>query len=342
MNKTSINNCEPIGPGLIGSRILQGLALQAIFLFFAFLFPNSAFAEQQLTITAIPPKVELKGNPGQTLTATLKARNDSPDTQNFAITVEDFVVIDNQGTPIPVATKVGNRWSLATWITAPKEIPVDAGGTQIINISIKIPMTALPGGHYAMITYTPNANAKAGDLKQTGNVITSRVGSLIYVTVGGPVTEKAGITKFSVPKFLEKGPVEFTGTIESLSDIHVNPKGTITISDPLNSKVAEIKVDAGNIFPETSRDFTATWNQKWGWGRYRANLNLVYGAAGSILTATIFFWLFPIRLVIYSLIALISVLTIVIILDKRSKKHQEDLEKEVKELKEELETIEGK
>ena len=299
------------------------------------------FADAQTIMTAIPPKLELRGDPGQTLTATLKLRNDSASTENFTVSVEDFIVADSKGTPLPITTKLNNRWSLANWITAPKDIPVDAGGIQIININIKIPMTALPGGHYAMITYTPNAEAKAGDLKQTGNIITSRVGTLIYVTVSGPVTEKASITKFSVPKFTEKGPVEFTGSIESLSDVHINPKGTITISDPLNTKVAEVKVDVGNIFPETQRDFTTTWNQKWGWGRYKADLSLAYGTAGSLITATIFFWLFPIRLVIYTLIALISILTIIIILNKRSKKHQSELEKEVQELKEELQSTEA-
>jgi len=293
------------------------------------------------SITAIPPKVELKGNPGQTLTATLKVKNDTNQTQNFDIVVEDFVVIDNQGTPVPVTANTGNRWSLKNWITSPKIVPIDSGDTQIVNITVKIPMTALPGGHYAMITYTPNADAKAGDLKQTGNVITQRVGTLVYVTVNGLVNEKASITRFSSSKFIEKGPVDFSGTVESLSDVHISPKGTITISDPLNAKVGEVKVDTGYIFPETSRDFTATWNKDWGWGRYKADLNLTYGTAG-ILTATIFFWLFPIRLVIYSLIALISVLTVILVLNGRNKKHQEALEKEVQELKEELQNVEGK
>lgn len=187
-----------------------------------------------------------------------------------------------------------------------------------------------------MVTYTPNAEAKAGDLKQTGNIITQRVGTLIYVIVNGPINEKADITRFSVPKFTEQGPVEFTGSVESLSDIHVNPKGTISISDPLNKKVAEISVDTGNIFPETTRDFQAVWDKKWGWGQYKADLKLTYGTAGKVITASAFFWLFPIRLVIYSLVAIISVLVAIVLLNKRNKKHQQDLEKEVAALKEEL------
>jgi len=310
-------------------------------LFCSFFIVPKVFADQ-ISMTAIPPKVELKGNPGQTLKASLKIRNDSDQTQNFLINLEDFIVADSKGTPIPINTNVSNRWSLKNWIVAPKQIPVDSKGVQIIDISINIPLTALPGGHYAMLTYTPNADAKPGDLKQTGNIITSRVGTLIYVTVSGPVTEKATLIKFKVPKFTEKGPVEFVGTIESMSDIHINPKGTITIYNPLNVKVSDVNVDVGNIFPETSRDFTAVWNQQWGWGRYKADLNLTYGVAGSVLSATIFFWLFPIRLIILALIVLISVLVVIITLNKRSQRHQQELEKEVQDLKKELQKIGNK
>jgi hypothetical protein len=130
--------------------------------------------------------------------------------------------------------------------------------------------------------------------------------------------------------------VNIEGTLESLSDVHVSPKGTITITDPFNSKVADIELEAGNIFPESSRDFTSAFKQKWGWGRYKADLNLAYGVSGAVVTASVFFWLFPIRLVIYSLIAIISVLTIIILLNKRSKRHQQELEREVQALKEEL------
>lgn len=296
----------------------------------------------QSIITAIPPRLVVSGKPGETISAQLKVRNDSEEAQNYTVSVEDFIVYDTQGTPVPVIRSAGNRWSLASWISAPELIPVDAKATQIVNIKVKVPTTALPGGHYAMLTYMPNADIKPGQLKKTASIIGQRVGTLIYFTVAGPVTEKLNITSFSAPKFTEQGPVSFGGTLESLSDIHISPKGSITISDPLNSKVATIPVEAGNIFPETQRDFTASWNQKWGWGRYKADLNLAYGAADAVATATIFFWLFPIRLVIYALVAIISVLLAIILLNKRSKRHQELLEKEVSELKKEIEQIEHK
>ena len=193
-----------------------------------------------------------------------------------------------------------------------------------------------------MVTYQPNGDIKPGELKKTGSLIAQRVGTLIYLNVNGPITQKANVMSFVTDKFHEQGPVNFSGSIQNMSDIHVNPTGTISIYNPLNQKVEDIKLEVGNIFPEVTRNFTSTWNNKWGWGKYRADLNLAYGTAGGLLTASIFFWLFPIRLVIYSLVAVVSILVAIILLNKRNKNHQEELEKEVNELKKELEQLEQK
>lgn len=312
------------------------LSLAAIFLSLV-LFPSVASANN--SIIAIPPRLDLLTDPGKTVTATLKIHNDFDIQELFTIDVQDFVVIDNIGTPIPVNAS-NNRWALRKWITAPDVIPVDAHATQTLSISIKVPMNALPGGHYAMITYQPHGDINPGELKSTGNLIAQRVGTLIYLQVSGAINEKASVIQFKIPKFQEQGPVEIAGLVENNSDIHVNPQGSITIFNPLNTKVAELPLEIGNIFPEASRGFTTNWNQKWGWGRYRADLNLAYGNTGGLIAATVFFWLFPIRLVIYSLIGIISILAILILLGKRNKKHQEFLEHEVEQLKREIEEIE--
>ena len=317
------------------------LSLIIFFLFLSGIIynsPRSVFANS--IISAIPPRVFLTGKPGETLTTQLKVRNESGSSENYTVFVDDFIVADTLGTPIPVSSSVGSRWSLKSWITAPKSIPVDSKGTQVINLTIRIPMSALPGGHYAMVTYMPNADLKPEELKKTASLIGQRVGSLLYLTVAGPIVENANVMKFTAPSFLEKGPVSFTGIIQNLSDIHIKPQGKITISNPLNSTVAVLPIEVGNIFPETVREFSSEWNQKWGWGRYRADLNLAYGNSGGVLKGSIFFWLFPIRLVIYILIVVISILLVIILLNKRSKRHQELLEKEVSELKRELERFE--
>lgn len=292
------------------------------------------------SMTAIPPRLDITADPGDMVVEELKIRNDSDTTETYSVAVQDFIVSDSKGTPIPVDSTGGNKWSLKSWITSPTVIPVDANSSQVLKVSIKVPANALPGGHYAMITYQPMST---GDLKNTGASIAQRVGTLVYLVVSGDMKYGHDLKMFTTGQFYEMGPVMFNGRIENMSDAHIAPKGSISIYDPLNKKVAELAVgdeNLGNIFPEVSRDFTSVWETKWGWGKYRADLNLTYGVAGMI-TASVMFWLFPIRLVIYSLLAIASVALIGILLGRKNRQHQADLESEVAELKHELEDAEN-
>jgi hypothetical protein len=306
-----------------------------------FLIASTALA-QSIKTTIVPPRLDLLADPGQTLTADLKVINDTDSVQNYTVVVDDFIVTDNQGTPIPVSSAVSGRWSLKNWVQTPNFVPVDPHQSQVVKITISVPKNAYAGGHYAMVTYQPNGDAKPGDQKKTASIIAQRTGTLVYVTVNGPITQNAVLKSFTAPKFNEYGPVTFNGLVENQSETHINPSGSITIKDPLGQKVATLPVETGNIFPDVSREFSSVWNQKWGYGRYQAILNLTYGTAGGILTATIFFWLFPIRLIITVLVLIISLLTIIILLGKKNRRHQQELEKEVTELKKEIGEIENK
>lgn len=292
------------------------------------------------TVTAVPPRVELSALPGQSITTELKINNGYDVLQYFAVDISDFIVSDNIGTPIPVSEDVSGRWSLKSWITAPELIPVEAKGTQLVKITINVPNDALPGGHYAMITYQPNADAKPEDLRKTGSLIAHRTGSLIYVTVKGDISENAIIKRFSVPEFNEYGPVNFAGLVENNSDVHVTPQGNITIKDMFGNVVAKLPIEVGNVFPDTAREFASSWNQKWGYGRYQATLDLTYGAAGAVITSSLLFWLFPIRMVIYMLTFFTSILLLIVLLRHKNKRHEQQLEAEVIELKRELEQLE--
>lgn len=288
------------------------------------------------TITAIPPRVDLKANPGESVTTELKIRNETNQLEYFTVYVNDFIVSDNMGTPIPVSENVTNRWSMSKWITAPQVIPVDKQTLQTVKVTIRVPKDALPGGHYAMVTYQPRADQNPADLQKTGAMIGQRVGSLILLTVNGDVTQNAQLIDFSTAKFHEYGPVNFDVSVQNESDIHVQPKGSITITDFLGNKVTEIKTEFPNIFPEATRSLVSNWPKKWGYGRYKATLDLSYGTAGGVISSTLFFWLFPIRLVMYSLLAIISTLIAIILFMRRRQDHEKALEAEVAELKEEL------
>ncbi len=319
----------------------KSFSISLLALAFSFIFPNLVSANTS-TITAIPPRLILNASPGETIKTTVKVRNESTTSQNYSIYVNDFIVDEDSNTPIPISENITSRWSLRKWITAPRVIPVDAGQTQNIDLIIRVPSSALPGGHYAMITYMPNGEIKPEDLKKTATLIGQRVGTLIYITIKGNITEQANLLQFTAPKFTEKGPVEFQGKIENRSDIHIQPVGFISITDIFNKEVAKLPINLPNIFPENTKSFTNSWGQQWGYGRYKADLSLTYGSANTVIFATIYFWLFPIRAIIYILVSLAAIMTVVVLLGKRNKKHQDELEKEVRELQSELEKLEKK
>src|SRR3989344_8259358 len=213
------------------------------------LFPAIALAQESLSITAIPPRLELSALPGATIQETVKFRNDSPTDMTVQVVTADFIVNDNQGTPIAVSETVSGRWSLASWITArPKTLILPSGQTSTIDLVIAIPDNAAPGGHYAMVTYepVPEAGLEAG----SGSEIRPKVGSLIYLNVVGDVVEAANLKSFSVAdKFANYGPIKLSAVIENLGDVHFAPKGTVAVLNMLNDPIAEITLPDYNIFP---------------------------------------------------------------------------------------------
>ncbi len=312
---------------------LKHILITLSLLFLLLLSPSFIFAQSTSTITAIPPRKEFDIAPNQSKTIELKLRNDSDTLYYYHVEVTDFIVSGLNGTPVPVTPDTSGRWALSSWIATPILIPVDSNSTQPVKITVTAPANALPGGHYAMITYRPNPNLTRGELKDTGAQIGQRTGTLLYATVPGHITQDALIKKFTAPQFTEYGPIDFYLQVENLSDIHIQPTGTITIKDIFGKKVETLKVDMENIFPYASRQLVTQWQQKLGYGRYQADLNLAYGSQGDLLTASIYFWLFPIRIVIYTLLLLLSLTSLILIFRHRHIKHEKELEQEVEQLK---------
>lgn len=278
-----------------------------------------AAAQQSITITAIPPRLELEALPGATLQETIKVRNESASEMAFDVKTTDFIVNNNQGTPISVDEKVSGRWSLASWITAsPKKILLPPQQTTAINLLISLPKNALPGGHYAMITYNPVTEGLMG-IKGSGSAIVQKVGTLVYLNVIGDVVEAANLKQFQVDKpFKHYGPTAITAEIENLGDIHFTPKGQLTITNLLGKTVFSGQLEEKNIFPFASRLYDWQFPGKYHLGRYQAKLEASAGNTQIPLNGLIYFWIVPVKELSAVLIVIILI-TLIIIIRRRPK-----------------------
>lgn len=300
--------------------------------------PTKINAQSALGLSAIPPRLEVTVKPGETITKELKIRNESKVDRVITTTSKDFIVTDSEGTPIQLENidETANRWAASSWIhISPSSFTLKPGETKSLMITVIAPDNATAGGHYAMVLHSPKNEAV---LNETGSYIETNVGSLIYITIPGDIKEDAKVTNFTAPNFSEFGPIPFNTVVANLSDIHITPAGSIAIKNWFGGKTADLPLDIINIFPNTSREFKNILNHKWLFGRYSATINAGFGTTGQALSATIFFWVIPWKLLLLVTIALILVFIIVKLVHQQqstpsTNNQVEELEKELENLK---------
>lgn len=275
------------------------------FLIFSFLLLPFVYAQEiQRTYTVIHPTVEVSLNPGQTGEGTTKVINQTNSPLTFQISVQDYIVGDTQGTPqiLPPNT-LSNKYSAAAWIgVTPTTFTLLPGHSQPISYFIQVPSYAKPGGHYAAIVYSPLVK---GVTQGTGGVVNTQIGSLFYLTVKGPIHEGASVSKFFTNLLHEYGPVDISTQIKNMGDLHIMPKGKINVSGLFFNKTQNLPDH--NIFPETARDFNNTFGSWLMFGPYKASLTASYGQNNNLpLVASLYFWVFPWRLMIVIILVVIA------------------------------------
>lgn len=306
---------------------------------------------EQVGLAAIPPRAgengELKAAPGEVVQTTIKVRNISDKAVTIHSVAQDFIIGEDGETPVPVIDQVSQRWSLASWVTVSPEYQ-DLAPNQVgqLNVLVKVPDDALPGGHYAMVTHQPSNGKPETTVEVTTQdssaIVNQKVGTLFYVMVDGPINEEAFIRDFQIPKFTEFGPVPFSLSIDNQSDIHIRPRITVDISNIFGQTVDSIQLEEKNVFPLSSRSYQGAWDRIWGIGLYKATVSMSFGNSGQVVTSHQMFWLFPITLLWVALVIILVaiVLTIAIrrhLQHRKTQDHQrvEMLEQRLAELEKE-------
>jgi len=301
-------------------KISIGLLLLASFLF---LLPLTSHA-----LTISPPRVELEADPGVTISGKMKLINGEESDQTFYSSFENFEAKGETGVPSFIESKE----DLAGWMSTNSQITVKKGEEVVIDYSITVPKNAEPGGHFAAIFWntTPPQNSQIA--------VGAKIGMLVLLKVSGPIKEGGGILEFSTKnnqKFFTSLPVNFFYRFQNSGADRAKPKGEIKIKNILG--ITSNKVDAnpveGNILPNSIRRFEMTWEnsdknyisqaedgfilkffnnvkQEWhnfAFGRYKADLNIVYGSQNIPAFSSVALWVFPWHLLLITLIIVIAI-----------------------------------
>ncbi|MCJ7792480.1 MAG: hypothetical protein MUP45_00670 [Candidatus Marinimicrobia bacterium] len=312
-----------------------------IFLFLitlAFLATNVR-AQEQRTLVVIPPKLELSVKPGESVQEVIKYKNQTSDTVEVAVGMSDCLVKGMSGTVELVNPEEAGDWALSQWLTfSPTSLTIPPDGEGRVNVFIAVPADALPGGRYASIYFTSPGAVVEG---QTGTSIATEIRNLVLLRVEGPINEEALVRRFQTPRFSEFGPIQFLTEIANLGDYHIRPIGSIEIKNILGKTEANLELEERNVFPTSSQEYKNTWDKKWLFGRYQATLTATYGEQNLPLTASIFFWVWPMKYTL-AVLGLIALFIILLFLVKKIKNRQEMKAEVVEEELEEETPVEEK
>ena len=296
-------------------RSIINLKLQIVVVVFGafLLFAKTTAIRAQTaarSFTISPPSLHFTLNPGQKTERTLKITNNSNEEMEFSTTATNFIVTNKDGTPelLPAGTKTDNQYAASAWTAVlPDTIVIPPKKSATTVLYLNVPADARPGGRYFAVSFKPTG---VGTPEGSGAAVNPVIGTLVYLTVAGKVTESSRVIQFSAPPLSEFGPIAITTEIKNMGDLHASPRGTIEIKNLFNKKVSSAALANLNVFPGTSRIYTNTWDKKWLFGRFTANLTGYYGQANNLpLTAMTSFWVIPYRLIIGILLAIAIGLT---------------------------------
>jgi hypothetical protein len=287
-------------------------------------------ARSSSALSLSPVRLEVSGNPGETVTKQIILTNESENATTYYPSFANFEASGDSGNPSFVEAKN----DIGTWMTMPESVTLKLKESKTVDISIHIPNDAEPGGHFGAAFWgtaptTPNSGVSIG----------AKTTVLVLLSVNGDVKEAGGLVDFGTVdhKFWHTTlPVSFTYRFKNDGGDRIKPVGKIVLHDIvyLPADTIDANPTSGNILPNSTRKFTVEWvkNKRavdyvapkgaaaaffdaalYEWhnfalGPYMAKMNLLYGTEALRVSKSTFFFVFPWQL----LICLLVIITIVL------------------------------
>lgn len=309
---------------ILSSIFLSIFSLASFFVYKEYV--NAQQGETGYTVELSPAKVNLTIEPGETFEQEFRIGNYSGEKKTFYVYVQDYTVINEQGTPTFFENNYAedpeaNRYALSQWLNVPLEsITLDNNQVGTINVAIEIPENAEAGGHYGAF-FVQTDSPQREDGTAIGSI--GRIASIMLVNVPGDINEEIVITEAYTDKqiyWIDEPTVEFVTMLKNEGNVHGIPIGAFNIGGGMGFKNRSVIYNQaqGAVLPGApermiSESFTM---KKDGLvppiGKFTVDLIARYGTTEPLpLETTIFFWVLPIKFITITVLGTIVVLFIV-------------------------------
>lgn len=203
--------------------------------------------------------------------------NNTSQEYELSLATVDFGSLDESGGVLFMGASdksLNYKYGLAQYVTLQQDrVVVEPKATAKIPITITNKDSLSPGGHYGAILVTPDEIGESASKVQVNQVISS----LLFVTKEGGAIYQMGLQSFQLKTHLFSSPSEVDVRFQNAGNVHLVPRGLITITDPRGRIVKRGFVNDGSgiMLPETFRKFTVPLkviNTAWWPGLYHMTL----------------------------------------------------------------------
>ncbi|HEY1835592.1 MAG TPA: hypothetical protein VGG13_02100 [Candidatus Saccharimonadales bacterium] len=277
-----------------------------------------------------PVRSDLTINAGASQTVDVYVTNLTSAPADLRGVVDDFTAgNDETGTPyILLNGEKAPTHSLKGFVSSIGSFTLGSQATKDVKVTITIPRGAKAGGYFGAVRILP---ASANGTKNVN--LTASVGSLILVTVPGPVTQQMGIASFDVRRmntktnelngssfiFTSKKNLDGVARFDNTGDLQEEPFGKIILkkgSKVLGSYEINNTTPRGNVLPDSIRRFWVPLQGLGSFGKYTLEGNFGYGNKGQLLTAKTTFYIIPLAVIVLVIVIIALILFFVFVLPR--------------------------
>lgn len=227
------------------------------------------------------------GQNGDSKDGQIKLTNNTGEPLEFSISATDFGSLDETGGVAFIGKdqkSLDYRYGLTSWLTLQQDrVVVDPNTTKTVPFTINNQESMAPGGHYGAIMVTPTQTGQDPSKVDINQILTS----LLFVKKQGGEVYKLGLQDVSVRHNLFSAPSMVSLRFQNAGNVHVIPRGVLTVTDPRGIEVKQGVINDGSaiILPQTFRQLKAPLvdlGNAWMPGRYHLSIAYRYEGESSL------------------------------------------------------------
>lgn len=207
---------------------IYGLSLVSLCIASSLIFIDHTHADSPVGLTISPLRTEFVITPGTVMGGNVTVYNNTIQDMTVNMSAEGFGVKNIQydysfdpGSLIVDWT----RFMTSVFTLLP-------GKSQTVSYTISAPIGAEPRGRYVSLFATTSLQSTGGGFESQ-----ERVGSLLYITIAGDVTQLGNLLSLNTP-WIAGGPTTWTATIQNTGTTHFRTNYTLNVKTLWGSSVS--------------------------------------------------------------------------------------------------------